>query len=178
MNGLTRAILALTALGAAAVAVTAIASAGSPSVNSELAKVRAATAKYHSFARAEADGYTVENEPCVSSPFGTMGIHAINPGLMADDRIDPLRPEILLYIPGPNGKLRLVGVEYWKADADQNLATDDDRPSVFGVPFDGPMEGHNPFMPRHYDLHVWIWHHNPSGMFAQWNPKCRLSVTD
>jgi hypothetical protein len=50
-----------------------------------------------------------------------------------------------------------------KVDDDQNLATDGDRPSVFGLPFDGPMEGHNAFMPRHYDLHVWIWHHNPSG---------------
>jgi hypothetical protein len=157
-------------LGAAAVAVTAVASAGS-SVNAELAKVRAATAKYHSFARAEADGYTVENEPCVASPFGTMGIHAVNPALLADDTIDPLRPEILLYVPGPNGELRLVGVEYWKVDADQNLATDSDRPSVFGVPFDGPMEGHSPVMPRHYDLHAWIWHHNPGGMFAQWNTK-------
>ena len=37
-------------------------------------------------------------------------------------------------------------------------------------PFDGPMEGHSPVMPRHYDLHVWVWHHNPSGMFSMWNP--------
>jgi hypothetical protein len=171
MKGLMRVVLALGVLGAAAVALTAVAGAGSPSVNAELAKARAATAKYHSFARAEADGYTVENEPCVASPAGTMGIHAINPPLLADDAIDPLRPEILLYVRGKNGKLRLVGLEYWKADADQNLDTSGDRPSLFGVPFDGPMEGHNPFMPRHYDLHVWIWAHNPTGMFAQFNPK-------
>jgi hypothetical protein len=25
-------------------------------------------------------------------------------------------------------------------------------------------------MPIHYDLHVWVWDHNPSGMFTQWNP--------
>jgi hypothetical protein len=30
-------------------------------------------------------------------------------------------------------------------------------------------EGHG-FTP-HYDLHVWIWRENPSGTFAQWNPK-------
>jgi hypothetical protein len=170
MKRLLRIVLILGALGGAAVALTAVAGAGS-SVNAELAKVRAATAKYHSFARAQADGYSVENEPCVASPDGTMGIHAVNFPLLADNAIDPLRPEILLYLRGPNGKLRLVGVEYWKVDADQNLATDGDRPSLFGLPFDGPMEGHNPFMPRHYDLHVWIWHHNPSGMFSMWNPK-------
>ncbi|HZB36008.1 MAG TPA: hypothetical protein VE440_08055 [Gaiellaceae bacterium] len=171
MKGFIRVLLGVGVVGAAAVALTAVAGAGSPSVNAELAKARAATAKYHSFARAEADGYTVVGEPCVASPAGTMGIHAINPPLLADDAIDPLRPEILLYVRGENGELRLIGLEYWKADADQNLSTTGDRPSLFGVPFDGPMEGHNPFMPRHYDLHVWIWAHNPSGMFSQWNPR-------
>jgi hypothetical protein len=171
MKGLMRVVLALGVIGAAAVALTAVAGAGSPSVNAELAKVRAATAKYHAFASAEADGYSVENEPCVASPAGTMGIHAVNEALIADPAIDPLRPELLLYVPGPNGKLRLVGVEYFKVDADQDLTTDADRPSAFGVPFDGPMEGHAPGMPRHYDLHVWIWAHNPTGMFPQFNPK-------
>jgi hypothetical protein len=169
MKGLMRVVLALGVLGAAAVALTAVAGAGS-SVNAELAKVRAATAKYHSLARAQADGYSVENEPCVVSPDGTMGIHAVNGPLIGDPAIDPLRPEFLLYVPAPNGKLRLVGVEYFKVDADQNLATDGDRPSLFGLPFDGPMAGHAPGMPIHYDLHAWIWHHNPSGMFSQWNP--------
>ena len=170
MKRLIRASVVLGALGATAVALTAVAGAGS-SVNVELAKVRAATAKYHSLARAQADGYSVEDEPCVVSPDGTMGIHAVNGPLIGDPTIDPLRPELLLYVPGPNGKLRLVGVEYFKVDADQNLATAGDRPSLFGVPFDGPMEGHAPGMPIHYDLHVWIWHHNPSGMFPMWNPK-------
>jgi hypothetical protein len=30
-------------------------------------------------------------------------------------------------------------------------------------------------MPEHYDLHVWLWKHNPEGMFAQFNP--RVSCT-
>jgi hypothetical protein len=115
-------------------------------------------------------GYSVAGEPCVASPLGTMGIHAVNAALMADPAINPLRPEILLYVRKANGKLRLVGLEYWKADADGDLATDDDRASVFGQPFDGPMPGHNPTMPVHYDLHVWIWKANPSGLFAPFNP--------
>jgi hypothetical protein len=136
----------------------------------ELQAVKAATARYHSFRQARRAGYSVAGEPCVASPLGTMGIHAVNAALMADPAVNALRPEILLYVRKANGRLRLVGVEYWKADADGDLATDDDRPSVLGQPFDGPMPGHTPTMPVHYDLHVWIWKTNPSGLFAPFNP--------
>ena len=44
------------------------------------------------------------------------------------------------------------------------------RPSVFGESFEGPMPGHEPGMPWHYDKHVWVWETNPNGMFSQWNP--------
>jgi hypothetical protein len=136
----------------------------------ELQAAKAATARYHSFKQALRAGYSVVGEPCVTSPLGTMGIHAVNAKLMADPTINPRQPEILLYVHKPNGRMRLVGLEYWKADADGNLATADDRPSAFAQPFDGPMPGHNPTMPLHYDLHVWIWKDNPSGLFAQFNP--------
>lgn len=159
---------AVTSLLLSLAAVLAVAVAASPS--NDLQALKAATARYHSFAQAERDGYTVAGEPCVAAPPGTMGIHAVNPALLADPAIDPLRPEILLYVPKQNGKLKLVGVEYLKFDADGNLATDDDRPSLFGQPFDGPMAGHTPTMPVHYDLHVWVWKDNPSGLFAMFNP--------
>lgn len=48
-----------------------------------------------------------------------------------------------------------------------------ERPRLFGQPFDGPMEGHEPLMPRelhHYDLHVWLFKENPAGLFAATNP--------
>lgn len=147
-----------------------VAVAGDGALPSDWREIRAAMARYHTFAQAERDGYTVAGEPCVSEAPGTMGIHAINPILMADDAIDPLRPEILLYVPKANGKLELVGVEYWKADADGLLGTDGDRPFVLGQPLDGPMPGHNPVMPVHYDLHVWVAERNPSGLFAPFNP--------
>ena len=44
------------------------------------------------------------------------------------------------------------------------------KPSILDQAFDGPMEGHAPGMPWHYDLHVWIWKPNKSGMFTQFNP--------
>jgi hypothetical protein len=158
------------AVGAVAILWVVPALAGDGSLSKEQQAVRVAVAKYHSFEQAERDGYTVEGEPCIASPAGTMGIHAINPALLMNDAIDPLRPEILLYVPKDNGKLELIGVEYWKADADQSLATDGDRPSLFGRGFDGPMPGHNPQMPVHYDLHVWVAEENPSGVFALFNP--------
>jgi hypothetical protein len=166
-----RALVAL-AVTAGAVAVTAVvpALAGDGPLSPELREVRAEVGKYHSFEQATRDGYTVEGEPCIASPTGTMGVHAVNAALLMDDAIDPRRPEILLYVPKGDGKLELVGVEYWKADADQSLATAGDRPALFGRTFDGPMPGHNPQMPVHYDLHVWVAEANPSGLFALFNP--------
>jgi hypothetical protein len=61
-------------------------------------------------------------------------------------------------------------VEYWKADADQSLGTNDDRPSLFGRVLEGPMSGHGNWgMPVHYDLHAWVAEENPSGVFAPFN---------
>jgi hypothetical protein len=99
-----------------------------------------------------------------------MGFHYANERLTADPAVRPSEPEALLY-ESRRGKLRLVAVEYIRIDADQNLETDEDRPWLFGRPFDGPMLGHEPGMPIHYDLHAWIWKRNPAGTFAQWNPR-------
>lgn len=136
----------------------------------KLTEVRRATAKYHSLKKARADGY-VATETCVESPEGDMGFHYVNPTLASDTKVDPRKPEILLYATGKNGKPKLVGVEWFVADTDQDPSTDGDRPSLFDVPFDGPMPGHEPGMPVHYDLHAWIFEHNPSGVFAPFNPR-------
>jgi hypothetical protein len=80
---------------------------------------------------------------------------------------------VLVYQRTPGGGLRLGAVEYFQVDADQDLHTSADRPELFGLPFDGPMLGHNPHMPIHYDLHVWLFRHNPAWTFAMWNPRVR-----
>ena len=67
------------------------------------------------------------------------------------------------------GGFELVPAEYVKPNADQNVKADDDRPSLFGRvrrPDARPLAGE----PLHYDLHVWLWKHNPSGLYAPWNP--------
>ena len=130
-----------------------------------LAAVQQATAKYHDVDAALADGY-VPVSPCEELPGeGAMGIHYLHPQLAADLTSAAEQPEILLYMPKENGELELVGVEYWQAAAGRSQA-----PAILDQPFDGPMPGHAPGMPEHFDLHVWLWEKNPNGLFAAWNP--------
>jgi len=161
-----------------------VATARSGPLPADLQAVRAAVAEYHSFDQAVADGYSAAGEPCVSSPAGTMGIHAVNPSILGSGQIDALRPPILLYLPRADGSLRLVAVEYL-AVALANTADGPvpwfgadpppdgfftPAPSVLGQSFNGPMPGHNAHMPWHYDLHAWVIEQNPAGVFAQFNP--------
>lgn len=174
------AALAVLVVGTTAAAAVAVAGGG----QSELAQVRTATAAYHDIAVAEAAGYRGAGEPCVSAPPGTMGFHYVNGPLVGNPALDATRPEVLLYAPTGDGGRRLVGVEYlqialantatgpapWFGATPPPLGFLTPKPSLLGQAFDGPMEGHAPGMPWHYDLHVWIWKPNASGMFAQFNP--------
>jgi hypothetical protein len=137
-------------------------------IGDDLAAMRAAFAPYQDVTVAEAAGY-VPASPCEVSPAGGMGVHYLNPALVGS--VDPMQPAVLLYEPTGSGELRLVGVEYFVPDADQDLATDPDRPSLLGREFDGPVLGHGPGMPVHYDLHVWLYEANPAGLFEPWNPR-------
>jgi hypothetical protein len=146
--------------------------------------VKAASARYHSISQAAMAGYSWAGEPCVVSPDGAMGIHAVNFALASDLVIDPVRPEIMLYLPNVAGDLELIGVEYfevalansdagpipWFAASPPEAGWFNPAPTVLGQTFQGPMAGHNPSMPWHYDLHAWLWAANPSGTFAMFNP--------
>lgn len=161
-----RRALLLPAIAAAAVltgvtSTTPALASGNPTTS--LADTRAATHKYHDVSVAEADGYFAEGGECVPE----MGIHYINFAQIG--QMDPRKPDALLYVPTGNG-LRLVGVEWVVIDDDQDVATDNNPvPSLFGQRFDGPMLGHDPEMPVHYDLHAYIWQANPDGVFSAWN---------
>lgn len=133
----------------------------------QLAEVRRATAKYKDVNVAIADGY-LPTDHCVDQPGSGMGYHYFHPELASDLETDPLRPELLIYAPHGDGR-KLVAVEWFQADVGQ------EHPSIFGVPFDGPMDGHEPGMPVHYDLHAWIWFNNPDGVFTAWNPRISCS---
>jgi hypothetical protein len=141
----------------------------------ELEIVRRATEQFRDVEVARRAGY-MRTGDCVESPEGGMGIHYTNPELAEDRKLRIRRPEVLVYEP-VGERLRLVAVEYFRADADGRLDTDDDRPYLFGRGFDGPMEGHEPGMPVHYDLHAWVWKRNPAGVLAMWNPTVDCPVT-
>ena len=142
-----------------------------PQVLQDLAKVRQATAKYHDVNVAIADGY-VPTDACDESPDGGMGFHYFNPSLGMDAEVNLTTPEVLMY-ESVGGELRLVGVEYFVGVGAPDAPVPNPAPPapiLFGRAFDGPMPGHIPGMPPHYDLHVWVWQPNASGMFALWNP--------
>lgn len=138
---------------------------------------------------AEADGY-VKGSPCEESEQGTMGIHYVHPEKsMAPPVVDD--PAILVYLPTDRG-LELVAIEYFQPviqDGQPYVASETappredslppSPPELFeGHPFDGPMAGHNPEMPWHYDQHVWFYAKNPAGLFAMWNPDLDCSYAD
>ena len=129
-----------------------------------VAQLRQALRPYTDVDAAVAAGY-VSAGHCIESPAGGMGVHYVHAGLLGS--VDPVAPPILLY--SLDGEL--LGAEYLVPDADQDLSTDEDRPSIFGQPFEGPMPGHEPGMPVHYDLHVWLYVHNPAGQLSAWNPR-------
>ena len=134
----------------------------------QLAALKKSLAAYQDVHVAEAAGF-IPVSGCEVSDDGGMGVHYLNPARAAQAP-DATKPSILLYEPTTDGSMRLLGAEWFQADADQDVHTDADRPTLFGQPFDGPMPGHNPMMPVHYDLHVWLFDSNPDGVFAPWNP--------
>ena len=153
------------------------AAAGGPDLPPELAKIRSALEKYQDPYVAVRDGY-FSTVGCVHYPqpgghgqvayvAGGMGVHFLNMALVGPAP-DPMHPPVLLYEPDGD-KLRLVGAEWFIP-----LATGvKERPALLGQPFDGPMEGHEPLLPKelhHYDLHVWLWKENPAGLFSPTNP--------
>jgi hypothetical protein len=107
-------------------------------------------------------------------PKGAMGVHFVN--LTIRGAPDPARPNVLIY--EPVGKeLKLVAAE-WLVPLSPDVK---ERPSLFGQPFQGPMEGHEPLIPKefvHYDLHAWVFKDNPLGMFTPTNPDVRCDTSD
>lgn len=132
---------------------------------------------------AERHGY-VRTDVCKQFPFtgpnneylGAMGYHYVNKELAADPKLDPYKPEVLVYVPDEKGRRVLGAVEYLRYDADGRLSTTRDRPRMFGRDFDGPFPPLENGMPAHYSMHVWLFKHNPNGFFEPWNPTVRCPV--
>ncbi|MFF7178009.1 hypothetical protein [Streptomyces sp. NPDC008121] len=166
--------LALTTAAALAVAPAAAFAGPHPGgAAAEKAAVYRATAPFQLHANGVRAGYKPD-QYCVfdrAGGTGALGYPHFNHALTGST--DPAKPTALYYEDDRRGGKRLVGVQWTVHDRDQNPATDDDRPSMFGVPFKGPNRGNFPGQPVHYVLHLWLWKKNPQGEFATYNPTVR-----
>jgi hypothetical protein len=145
-------------------------------LDDELAQLRRVTARFHRVEEAIAAGYELGwvngsgvriITGCVAHPTeGAMGYHYFKQELVDDLEVDPLRPEVLVYVSAPHGGLQLAAVEWVVRGPNTNPPGVSDPPSVLG------MEMHILVPAVGFWLkHAWIWKHNPAGMFADWNPE-------
>lgn len=137
-------------------------------------------------------GY-VRGSDCESHPtLGSMGFHYANPRLLGftgpvNGRMngtgtytDPNPPGILLYAPDGHGGLELVGIELlvfaeaWHKEHKQPPKFNGREFNYMADNPDTPQDEAHNFMP-HYDLHIWLFEHNPAGLYAQWNPALSCS---
>jgi hypothetical protein len=141
---------------------------GSGSGNDLVRIVREATARFRDVAAAEAEYYKL-NFGCVSgSDAGAMGLHYVNMDLVMDGKLDPWRPEIVIYEPLPDGRRRLIGADYLVL-AEAWHAKYKNPPELKGQLLH-LFESPNRFgLPAFYTLHVWAWKDNPTGMFVNWH---------
>jgi hypothetical protein len=151
----------------------------------QLAKARLATAKYATNLRAaKADGYQI-----ITRMIPDMGYHFLNPAVQG---FDPRKPPILVYLrhgrswqlgalewvfPEQPASPPLPGATYGSFGAAchykdgtfvfaraQELCAK--RSPQTGAPF-------NFWHPELVTLHVWLWYHNPDGLYSGTNPLVR-----
>lgn len=157
-------ILAISSLASAQHAMQATAE-GTP--NKLVRTVREATKQYLDINAAIAAGYG-PFLGCVSgSDHGAMGVHYVNPNLL-NGTVSATQPQALIYEPSPDGKMKLVGVEYI-ADATTWLQTNSSPPVLDGQVFLFVDSPNRYDIPSFFELHVWAWRDNPQGSFVDWN---------
>ncbi len=138
---------------------SAVTQASGAAEHKDLAALRAATARFHRIDVAQAAGYDTQFPAgCFTSAAGAMGFHFLNGTKLGT--LNVTEPQLLLYEPKKNGKMKLVGVEFILPGADT-----DTPPVLFGQ----TLEYNYTF--GVWALHVWAWENNPQGIYADWNPR-------
>ena len=141
-----------------------------PDVEKDLAALRRVTAPFHEFDMAQHAGWSAQITPCMTDPGGAggMGFHYGNTTLI-DGTAHVETPQLLLYEPEKNGRLRLVAVEYIIPYTFHSRSAA--PPKLFGQSF----QQVDAF--QLWGLHAWVWRENPSGIFASWNPRVTCENT-
>ena len=154
--------------------------AGKAKLAKQLAKMRVATAPYVTdLARAKADGYKI-----ITPMMRNMGFHYLNPGIT---KFDVTTPPILVYtrrdgkymlgalewvFPKKPKKAPLKGAKYGSFPAACHYEDGTFVPAASEDDCEAAHDG-SPFFFWHPDLvtlHVWLWHHNPDGLYEGMNP--------
>lgn len=126
----------------------------------EIAQLEVAVEALKDFEAAKAAGWEIQ-----ATEYRTgMGYHFLNAGLL-DEKFEPTKPEVLIFINDPTGKMELVAVEYGIPIADLNnpppppegFSGNDD---VWKIDTEFSL----------WTLHAWVIMENPEGIFAPMNP--------
>jgi len=135
-------------------------------VDRDVARARAATARFKSSGDVEAAGYKRVTDCVEHQPAGAMGYHFQNNTLL-DTTLDVEQPEVLVYERKADGAFTLNGVEYlapiaaWTATEPPRIMGQAlKRADSLGI----------------WYLHVWTWEPSPSGLFADWNPRVKCGT--
>lgn len=130
-----------------------------------VAQLRQASVRFRDFQVVLDEGYIQTSPGCVPG----FGVVYRNNALL-DGVVDPAHPEIMLYEPQKNGRMRLVGLELLVVAIPWD-ATHSGPPTYAGQAFEdrrAPGSAGPPF--PNYALHIWAWQHNPNGLFTPFNP--------
>jgi hypothetical protein len=135
-----------------------------------LKKVRDATERFQNVEVAQADGYQLLFGCVSGDSVGAMGLHYVNMDLVTKGEVKLNHPQIVIYEPTPDGRVRLTGADYLILAEGWDKNHPGDPPQLMGQLFhlfDAP----NRFgLPAFYTLHVWAWKDNPNGAFVNWHP--------
>lgn len=144
----------------------------SADANQQIAQLRAKMARYHRQEVAFAEGWDVPapgpGDVCISDETrGGMGFHYTrsDKDLIGDGRVDLFEPEFLVYSPQKNGGRKFSALDYF---VPYDTWPHADPPSLLGVPF-AREDGFGAYV-----LHIWIFWHNPAGIFENYNPDVPL----
>lgn len=137
--------------------------------------LRHATKAFHNLNSAQKAGYgfftDAKGIACIDMPgMGGMGVHFVNGAFVGDATVHLRKPEAMVYRVDKSGMLRLSAVEYVVLASAWDAANSS-PPKLFGHTFLLTRAPNRYGLPDYYSLHVWVWKHNPAGMFAPYNPK-------
>ena len=159
--------------------------------------LRASTEKYRDVRTARADGYERDALNICETPahmgllqdMGAMGIHYLRRDLLGigkdQTRLDVTtaytdftQPAGLIYEPQADKSLVLVAIENVVSTAAWEAAGHKAPPTFYDAPFRLRPANSGMQTASQYELQIWLYRDNPSGMFAPYNPKVTCANHD